>query len=58
MVKMNTEAKIAFAKECTLLAIEHKMLTVWDKPNLTAKEVTTFFKTVFDNLDPDTTEET
>lgn len=55
MVKMNPEAKLSFAKECTLLAIEHKLITVLDKPEKTANEVTTFFKTIFDTVDSEST---
>ncbi len=56
MMKINNEAKFSLAKECTLLAIQNNLINKWENPESTAKEVTTFFKTVFETLDSDATE--
>lgn len=54
MISLDDEYKIAVAKELTSLAIENNMISKYSDSDHTAKEVTKFFRTIFETLDSTT----
>ena len=55
MSSLTPSQKIAFADKYTSLAIEHNMITACSEPEETAKEICKLFKTIYENIDPNTT---
>lgn len=52
-MKLNDNAKYTLAKSFTELAIQHELINKYEDSADTAKEVTTFFKTIIDTIDSD-----
>jgi hypothetical protein len=56
MIKLDNNYKLSLAKECTMLALQNNMIAKYSDSVDTAKEVAKFYKTLFENLDSETTE--
>lgn len=52
-MSLNDNAKYTLAKSFTELAIQNGLIVHYDDSADTAKEVTTFFKTIIDTIDSD-----
>ncbi|MBP3617901.1 MAG: hypothetical protein J6J38_07680 [Lachnospiraceae bacterium] len=50
-MELTNSDKFLLAKTFTELAIQNDLITHWQEPEATAKEVTTFFNTVYETLD-------
>ena len=55
MSNLTPSQKISFADKYTSLAIEHNLITSCSEPEETAKEICKLFKTIYENIDPNTT---
>lgn len=53
MVTLSETYKLSFAKSVTELAIQNNLFAPSDEPSELAKDVTTFFKTVYETVDND-----
>jgi hypothetical protein len=51
MISLGDTYKLSLAKECTELAIQHGLIREQEDAESTAKSVTEFFQSIFDNLD-------
>lgn len=55
MIGLNNEYKIELAKQFTTLAIQNNLITTYSESEDTAKEVTKFYRTIYETLDTDST---
>ncbi|WP_270505565.1 hypothetical protein [Paraclostridium sordellii] len=52
MIKLNDNYKTSCAKAFTELAIQNDLISVCGSAEDTANEICKFYKTIFENLDP------